>query len=153
MYRTILCAAAGAIIFAMPAKAQEVDPLIGTWKINFDKSTMAPPPPKSLISTVSKEGDHYIAVTDLVRADGQTFRTVFQLIYDGQPHPTTGFPNYDASAYTRIGNTINGVRFKQGKAVEVTQTIIYPGKTWTVTAEGIAANGEPYHFVLVYDRQ
>jgi hypothetical protein len=136
----------------LPAFGQGVDPLIGTWKMNLEKSTINPPP-KSLISTFSKEGDHFIAVSDLVTADGQTFKTVFQQIYDGQPHPTTGFPNYDASASTRIGNTINSVRFKQGKTVEVSQGIVDPGKTFTVRAEGINANGQPYHFVLVYDRQ
>jgi hypothetical protein len=142
-----------ALGLTLPAFGQGVDPLIGTWKLNLEKSTLAPPPPKSLISTISKEGDHLIGVLDLVRADGQTFKTVFQLIYDGQPHPTTGFPNYDSTAFTRIGNTINSVRFKQGNTAEVSQIIIDPGKTYTVRAEGIDASGQPYHFVLVYDRQ
>jgi hypothetical protein len=69
------------------------------------------------------------------------------------PHPTTGNPDYDATTYTRIGNTINGVRFKQGKTVQVTQLVIVPGKTLTATGEGIAANGQSYHQVLVFDRQ
>jgi hypothetical protein len=139
-------------MFAMPASAQGVDPLIGTWKFNPEKSAIDPLP-KSSIVTFSKEGDHLINVTDFVATDGQTFRTVFQHIYDGQPHPTTGFPNYDATTYTRIGNTINSVRFKQGKTVEVSQSIIDPGKTYTVRAEGVDASGQPYHFVMVFDRQ
>jgi hypothetical protein len=69
------------------------------------------------------------------------------------PHPTAGSPDYDSTTYTRIGNTINSVRFRQGKAVEVGQSIIVPGKTFTVTAEGIDANNQPYHYVLVLDRQ
>jgi hypothetical protein len=152
MKRTIFAIAF--LSLTLPAFGQGVDPLIGTWKLNLEKSTMAPPLPKSLISTISKEGDHLIAVLDLVRDDGQTFKTMFQQIYDGQPHPTTGFPNYDSTAFTRIGNTINSVRFKQGKTVEVSQVIIDPGNTfYTVRAEGIDASGQPYHFVLVYDRQ
>jgi hypothetical protein len=51
-------------------------------------------------------------------------------------HPTTGNPVYDSSAYTRIGNTINAVSFRQGKPVEVRQGVIVPGKTFTVTGEG-----------------
>jgi hypothetical protein len=72
---------------------------------------------------------------------------------DGMPHPTTGSPDFDSTSYTRIGNTINGVRFKQGKAVEVGQAVIVPGKTYTLTIEGINANNQPYHSVAVYDRQ
>jgi hypothetical protein len=140
------------LTLTLPAFGQGVDPLIGTWKMNVERSTLNPPS-KSLISTFSKEGDHFINVVDLVTAEGQTFRTVFQHIYDGQPHPTTGFPNYDSTAFTRIGNTINGVRFKQGKTAEVMQGIIDPGKTYTVRAEGIDASGQPYHWVLVYDWQ
>jgi hypothetical protein len=93
MRRIILaCALAG--VLAVPSFGQGVDPLIGTWKINFDKSTMNPPP-KSLISTVSKEGDHLISVTDLVTADGQTFKTVLmdnhiqQLVFQITTHPPT----------------------------------------------------------------
>jgi hypothetical protein len=56
--------------------------------------------------------------------------------------------------YTRIGNTINYVRFKQGKAVEIGQGVIAPGgKTYTLTIEGIDANNQTVHGVGVYDRQ
>jgi hypothetical protein len=78
---------------------------------------------------------------------------LFRHIYDGQPHPTTGSPDYDSSSYTRIGNTINIVRFKQGKVVEIGQAVIVPGKTYTLTLEDIDANNQVTHSVGVYDRQ
>jgi hypothetical protein len=78
---------------------------------------------------------------------------VFRHIYDGMPQPTTGSPDFDQTTYTRIGNTINSVRFRQGKAVEVGQAVIVPGKTYTLTTEGIDANGQSYRGVGVYDRQ
>jgi hypothetical protein len=37
--------------------------------------------------------------------------------------------------------------------VEVVQAVIVPGKTYTVTNEGINANNQPYHGVAVFDRQ
>jgi hypothetical protein len=41
-------------------------------------------------------------------------------IYDGQPHPSTGNPNYDASAYTQVdANTLSLARFKAGKLIAV----------------------------------
>jgi hypothetical protein len=65
----------------------------------------------------------------------------------------TGWPNYNSTIYTRIGDTQNAVRFKDGKPVEVSQNVIVPGKTLTVTAEGVNANGQQYHYVWVFDRQ
>jgi hypothetical protein len=68
------------------------------------------------------------------------------------PHPTTGSPDYDTTIYHRVGNTINIVRSRQGKTAELGQAVIVPGKTYTVTAEGIAVNGQQYHYVYVFDR-
>jgi hypothetical protein len=135
----------------LPAFGQGVDPLIGTWKLNFEKSTN--PLLKSATSTFAGQGNDLTNTTDAIDTQGRTLKIVFRHIYDGMPHPTAGSPDYNSTTYTRIGNTINSVRFRQGKAVEVGQSIIVPGKTFTVTAEGIDANNQPYHYVLVLDRQ
>jgi hypothetical protein len=136
----------------LPAFAQGVDPLIGTWKLNLEKST-GDILFRSLTLTWSGEGRNLIDTAEGVTAQGQPYHGVFQHIYDGQPHPTTGSADYDSTTYTRIGNTINWVRFKQGKTVEVGQAVIVPGKTYTLTNEGITANNQPYHGVGVFDRQ
>jgi hypothetical protein len=153
MRRIILaCALAG--ILSAPVLGQGVDPLIGTWKLNLEKSTyIGSQLPKSQANTWSGEGQNFIDTVEGVNAQGQPFKFVYQHIYDGQPHPTTGSPNYDSTSYTRIGNTINIVRFRGGKAVEVGQGVIVPGKTFTVTTEGTNANNQPYHTVGVFDRQ
>jgi hypothetical protein len=143
-----------AIGLTLPAFGQGVDPLIGTWKMNVEKSTfVGTPPVKRLIQTYSGEGQNFIDTVEVLDAQGQPTHTVYRHIYDGMPHPTTGSPDYDSTAYTRVGNTIDGVRFRQGKVVEVMQGVIVPGKTYTITAEGIAANDQPYHFVIVLERQ
>jgi hypothetical protein len=143
-----------AIGLTLPAFGQGVDPLIGTWKLNVEKSTgSAGSVPKSLTSTVVGEGQNLTNIGEGVDAQGQPLKIVFRHIYDGMPHPSTGAADYDSTTYTRIGNTINIVRFRQGKTVEVGQAVIAPSKTYTVTAEGIAVNGQPYHYVLVFDRQ
>ena len=143
-----------AIILSLPAFAQDVDPLIGTWKLNVEKSTsVGIPLNRSGTLTFTGEGQNLIDTAEGIDAQGQPYKFVFQHTYDGMPHPTTGSPDYDQTTYTRIGNTINGVRFKQGKTVEVTQMVIVPGKTFTGTQEGVDAKGQPYHRVLVYDRQ
>jgi hypothetical protein len=61
------------------------------------------------------------------------FKRVLLHIYDGMPHPTTGNPEWDSTAFTRVGNTINWVRFKQGKIVEVGQGVIVPDRIVNAT--------------------
>jgi hypothetical protein len=142
-----------AVGLTMPAFGQGVDPLIGTWKLNPEKSTSTAPMIKSGTNTYAGEGQNLTNTSEGVDANGQPFKQVARHIYDGMPHPTTGNSGYDSTSFTRIGDTINWVRFKQGKTVEIGQGVIVPGKTYTITAEGIAASGQQYHFVLVLDRQ
>jgi hypothetical protein len=147
---SLACALAG--ILGVPAFGQGVDPLIGTWKLSVEKSTASFPLPKSATNVYSREEQNIINNIDMVTAQGQSVKSVLQHIYDGMPHPSTA-SDYDSSAYTRIGNTINLVRFRQGKTVEVGQGVIVPGKTLTFHEEGISASGQPYHYIYIYDRQ
>jgi hypothetical protein len=136
----------------LPAFGQGVDPLIGTWKLNVDKSTSTAPFPKSLTLTISGEGQSRTLTAEGIDGQNQPYKIVTQHIYDGMPHPSTGDPNTDASAYARIGNTVNVVRFKNGKPVDVGQAILIPGKTYTYTND-YELNGKLGHNVLVYERQ
>jgi hypothetical protein len=141
------------LIVASPAFGQGVDPLIGTWKLNREKSTATFLLQRSMTLTWTGDGQNLIDTSEGIDAQGQAFKVVFRHIYDGMPHPTTGSPDYDSTSYTRIGNTINWVRFRQGKTVEVGQAVIVPGKTYTLSIEGIDANNQSYHAVSVFDRQ
>jgi hypothetical protein len=150
--RCIILACAIAGILGVPAFGQGVDPLLGRWKLNVEKSVSSPFRSGTII--IAGEGQNRTltgeGVTD---AKGQPITGgVLQHIYDGQPHPSTGDTNYDASAYARIGNTINVIRFKNGKPVEVGQSILVPGRTYTYTFD-IELNGQVNHGVLVYERQ
>jgi hypothetical protein len=135
----------------LPAFGQGVDPILGTWKLNLEKSS-GTGLPKSWTLTFTGEGQNLIDTAEGVDAQGQSRRMVFKHIYDGQPHQTTG-GDYDETTYTRVGNTINSVRFRQGKVVEVGQAVIVPGRTYTLTSEGIDTNGQPYRGIGVYERQ
>jgi hypothetical protein len=127
MSRIILaCALAG--VLALPAFGQGVDPLIGSWKMNIGKSTATGVAVfKSLTLTWSGEGQNLIGTAEGVDGQGRPFKTIYRHIYDGMPHPTTGNPDYDSTIYHRIGNTINVVRFRQGKVMEIGQAVIVPG--------------------------
>jgi hypothetical protein len=142
-----------AIGLTLPAFGQGVDPYIGTWKINLEKSTATFPIPKDAIITWTREGQDTIITLDELTANGP-LKIVWTANYDGQPRPTTGVPNFDSSAFTRIGNTINMVSFKNGKVVDVAQYQLLNGdKTYTITDEGIGPSGLLRHFTWVWDRQ
>ena len=132
-------------------------PLIGTWKLNLEKSKFPPgAAPRSQTATFEQDGQNIKNTNQTVDAQGNATTGVFLHIYDGQPHPTTGNPLYDASAYLRLdGNTIVFSRFKGGKLVQVgTIAISQDGKSRTNTTSGILdANGLGGTTVSVYDKQ
>jgi hypothetical protein len=87
---------------------------------------------------------------------GNATTSVLLHIYDGQPHPTTGNPLYDASAYLRLdANTVVYSRFKGGKLVQIgTIAVSQDGKSRTNTASGILGpNGLAGTTVSFYDKQ
>jgi hypothetical protein len=152
MKRTILALAFFTLAF--PAFGQGVDPYIGTWKLNLEKSTFTgvAVPKGWTITYAAGEGHNLVATLDYVDAQGGSGKFVYTMIFDGQPHPTTGSPNYDASTFIRFGNTINQVDFKNGKAVDAGQARFETGNTYTFTSEGNYA-GQPQRRVLVWERQ
>ncbi len=152
----ILAASALAIALPQVGFAAQTDPLIGLWKLNLAKSTFAPgPAPRSNTLTYQGAGANLTATAELVDSTGKTTKVVFMRVYDGQPHPTTGSPDYDASAYTRVdANTFIISRTKAGKLVEVdTQVISQDGRTNTVNARGVTAAGQPTNIVQVFEKQ
>jgi hypothetical protein len=143
-----------AIGLTLPLFGQGVDPLIGKWKLNAAKSTGSVYRSLTLTFTAG-EGQNLIANGDGVDNQGKQVHLVFLHTYDGMPHPTTGDPAVsEASAYTRLVNTINIVRYRQGKPVDVSQSVINTeNKTYTVSGEAITADGQHVPYVMVYDRQ
>ena len=130
-------------------------PLIGTWKLNLDKSKLVGPPPRSATLTYTQDGQNFRNTAQAIDAQGNATTVVFMHIYDGMPHPTTGAPDYDASAYTRVdGNTLIVARFKAGKLVQVgTVVVSQDGKTLTVPSTGTQPNGQLGNTIQVYDKQ
>jgi hypothetical protein len=148
-------ATAALLCLTLPAFGQGVDPLVGTWKLNPEKTISTTPKDQRVKSQVlhwTGEGQNFVNNTDTVTADGKMLHTVYMHIYDGKPHPTTGDPNVDASTYNRIGNVLSIARFKDGKQVVVSQAVIDPGKTYTIATGGVI-NGQPFFTVAVYEKQ
>ena len=149
-----------AVVFAtaLPqAGLAQSNPLIGTWKLNLEKSKLTPAPAlRSQTATFQQDGQNIKNTNQTVDAQGNAMTNVFLHIYDGQPHPTTGNPLYDATSYLRLdGNTIVFSRFKGGKLVQIgTIAVSQDGKSRTNTTSGIVGpNGLAGTTVSVYDKQ
>ena len=139
------------------ASFAQSSPLIGTWKLNLEKSKLTPAPvPRSQTATFQQDGQNIKNTNQTIDAQGNATTAVLLHIYDGQPHPTTGSQLYDASAYLRLdGNTVVLSRFKGGKLVQVgTIVVSQDGKSRTNTTSGIIGpNGLAGTTVSFYDKQ
>ena len=139
------------------ASFAQSSPLIGTWKLNLEKSKLTPATaPRSQTATFQQDGQNIKNTNQTIDAQGNATTSVFLHIYDGQPHPTTGNPLYDASAYLRLdAKTIVLSRFKGGKLVQVgTIAVSQDGKSRTNTTRGILdPNGLASTTVSLYDKQ
>jgi hypothetical protein len=132
--------------------AQSSDPLVGSWKLNVEKSKGA----KSGSTKVEAAGDGVKFTVDFVGADGTASHWAFTANYDGKDNPVTGNSPYgDAVALTRIdANTIQ-ITSKQGGKVTATSTIVVAsdGKTRTTTTKGTDAKGQPVDVISFYEKQ
>jgi len=139
------------------ASCAESSPLIGAWKLNLEKSKLTSgTAPRSQTATFQQDGQNIKNTNQTIDAQGNATTSVFLHIYDGQPHPTTGSPLYDASAYLRLdGNTVVLSRFKGGKLVQIgTIVVSQDGKSRTNTTSGIIGpNGLAGTTASFYDKQ
>src|ERR1700685_2398055 len=80
------------------------DPYDGIWQLNLAKSNLTRPVAgwNSMTLYLHGEGQNGRDTCGGLDARGNPVSVVYMHIYDGQPHPTTGSPSFDASAYTRV---------------------------------------------------
>jgi hypothetical protein len=130
--------------------------LIGTWKLNLAKTKDSPgPPPRSQTLVYQAEGQGLRVTVDTVDAQGNASKASFALFFDGKSYPVTGLPDWDASTYKQVNvSTTESTRTKGGKEVQTaTRVVSADGKTLTITATGVDANGRQINDVDVYDKQ
>ncbi len=143
-------ALAGLVLsFGSPVLAQSN---LGTWAVNLAKSTYSPDPaPKSSTLTIAATG----VTVDVVPATGPAQRWVYGGAYDGKPVPVTGHPNADTASRKRLSPTTTETTFtKAGKVTSVnTSVVAADGKTMTITAKGINAQGKPVLNVQLYEKK
>ena len=156
--RTVLISMAfvGLVACAFPQVSfAQGSSLVGTWKLNIEKSKFTGTAFRSQTNTYQQDGQNIKGTVQAVDAQGNATTQVLIHIYDGQPHPLTGNPNYDARSYTRVdADTLISASMKAGKLVQVATIVISSdGKTFTTTNTGIQPSGLMGTNIQVYEKQ
>ncbi len=155
--RTFSTAAALAVFgVAVSIAAPPEDPVVGTWKLNLDKSTYSPaPPPKR--ETRIYEGDSETNTVSWtgVSAAGMPVSGHITFGIDGKDYPIEGSPDYDSISVKRVDKFAIDTKLKKGgKVVGTTHRVVsQDGKVMTLTSKVTAPTGAVETWVRVYDRQ
>ena len=146
-----------AVVGTVAAQAQD-NPIVGTWKLNVEKSKYDPgPKPTSLTRTVEAQGDGLKYTFAGVGGDGKPIAYGFTVQFDGKDYPVTG--SIPSGADSISGKRINSNHYeaslkKGGKVVGTSKvSISKDGKVTTVETTGTTATGAKSRDVQVYDKQ
>lgn len=151
--KRVLTAAVLITVVSGMVLAQSSNPLVGTWKLNVEKSKA---PFKSGTTVVEAVGEGIKFVVDLEGTDGTKHHWEFTANHDGKDVPVTGSNPYgDTVAVTRVNPRTTRTVAKNGGKVTTTHTIVVSadGKTRTATAKGIDKAGKPVDSVSYYEKQ
>jgi hypothetical protein len=154
IFKTLLVGAILAI--ATTGTALAADPVVGTWKLNLEKSKFSPgPAPKSQTRSYAESAQGMKLTVKTTTADGKESTTTLTFKDDGKPYPVSGNPDFDMVAVTRVDAlTVHSNQMKAGATVSTAvRTVSKDGKTLTFAQKGMHAAGGKYDDVSVYDRQ
>ena len=133
-------------------------PLVGTWKVNLEKSKFDPgPPPKSQTIRWEPIAGGFKFTTDGVNQKGETTHSETMEKTDGseatvqrsdkRTNQTRGLKRLDDHTYEDFDKV-------DGKPTMSRRLVISPdGKTLTVTASGTNEQGQAVKGVAVYEKQ
>lgn len=161
LFTTVLCAAiAVRAAHALPAGPQtavtdEDRLLLGTWKLNLDKSRYrVGPAPQSQTRTYEPQGDGVKATIVTVYADGRTTKVGYVANYDSLEYTVTGSPDADTITLKKVApRTSQAVLSHAGKFIASTSRVISEdGQTMTISYRGELL-GRSMDYTAVYDRQ
>ena len=147
---------ASLVVLSRQGAVAQADPHVGTWVLNVAKSKYSPgPAPKEQTSVFSAVGQGFKAATKGISADGKPTATDYTANFDGKDYPATGNPDWDAVSIKRVdSHTIEFTRKKAGKTVQTATSVVSKdGKTRTITANGVNAQGQKISTVGVYEKK
>ena len=137
--------------------AAQADPAAGTWVLNVAKSKFSPGPgPQSSTLTIAAAGQGVRVTTAGVATDGSKTGSEYTANFDGKEVPIKGTANTNTTvSLKRINaNTVERTDRVGGKVtVVITRTLSADGKTLTITAKGVNAQGQKVDSTSIYERK
>jgi hypothetical protein len=152
--RTMLAAAA--LSFAAAAAVFAANPHLGTWKLNQNKSKLAPGMGHNETVTYTEASGGMIKLTaDGVDNDGKQRRWTWEGKFDGKPYKVEGSAQIDTIAYKMVNDHTNSMTaMKDGKTVMTgTIAVAKDGKSRTVTSTMTDEKGKKVTNESYYDKQ
>ena len=155
----------GVVLAQAPAAGTKTDPIIGTWKLNPEKSAPKPPPGTVGLQYVLRPDGFIVRIAAGVNAQGNpTFgQTTFK--YDGKDNPRydqNSLAEFSAKgvkpgtdAYRAVDAYTTEITQKDntGKVgTTITRVVSRDGKTLTITTKGTNAQSQAVNTVAVYDK-
>jgi hypothetical protein len=131
------------------------DPVLGTWKLNAEKSTFTPGPGwRSQIRVYQAVPSGVSVAWTGVDAGGEKMQVNYTCRYDGRDYPMQGSASYDTLNAVRIDPlTVRSEEKRDGKIVGIAVRTVSPdGNTLTITDRGLNRKGQEFSQVLVFDR-
>ena len=129
------------------------DPVIGRWKLNWEKSQSEGAAPKSVIRKYSNFRDGF-RVSEVWRGqDGYIAKFIYTAKYDGQEYPishegggTITFTRHDANVAEGVAKT------KEDGTYTFKRTVSPDGRTLIIETTRTDSSGKERKNVLVYDK-
>jgi len=132
------------------------DPILGTWKLNVQRSRFLPGPAfKSETRTYEEDKDGIKVTIRTVDGKGREAVSVYLTTPDGQQHSVSGRGGpADSVALKRVNEfTAESTLMHAGREIAKTTRVINPnGMTMTITYKGLDPDGTPVTNTLVFER-
>lgn len=158
--RTTVISAVAVLCLVVPSLLlAQTNPVVGSWKLNLEKSKFpAGMAPKSLVRTVTAEGDSVTYNFEGEGPDGAALKYSFTVKYDGNEYEVkgTGMPyGADHIAIKKVNSHMFSATLKkEGKDVGAsTSTVSHDGKTTTLNSKGTDAKGNAVKTTSIFDKQ
>jgi hypothetical protein len=128
----------------------------GTWKLNVGKSKFNPAAPVKSLTTTREAAEGGVNVTTTgEQSDGTKINSSYKAKYDGNDYPVTGAP-WDTISLKQVdSNTFTTMSRNSGGKYRSTSRMVISkdGMTMTTTSKGINAEGKPFDYTMVWEKQ
>lgn len=137
---------------AAPVSFAAADANMGTWKLNENKSKIAPGGRQNATVVYAAAGPSVKAIVDGVEAKDKPEHFECTGKFDGKNYPVTGDPASGMRSYTRVNARTLEMTEKKDDKIAITGRIAVSadGKSRTVTTTAIGAKTST---IAVYDKQ